>query len=141
MPTHLELTKNHRFQVYIGNNRLAFSKVSGLGSGMDKEVYVEGGSMYYPHVMQTPSSQLRTIRMERGVQKDTAIIQKLRPGVYIPCIQIIVMGENGKPYYEYYLEDAWVTRWEVVDLDAMDGKVMIDTFEVEYVRSDRSSVK
>ena len=141
MPNHSDLMKNDRFYVYIGNTRLSFSAVSGLGASMDKEVYVEGGSLYYPHVMQTPSSVLRTLTLRRGVQADAPIIRKLRPGVYIPCVQVIALGDDAKPRYEYFLEDAWVAKWDVGDLDAMDGKIMIDTFELEYMRSERTYVR
>ena len=141
MPKHSDLMKNNRFYVYIGNNRLSFSTVSGLGAGMDKEVYAEGGSLYYPHVMQTPSSQLRTLTLRRGIQADCEIIRKLRPGIYVPSVQIIVLSEEMKPYCEYFLEDAWVTKWEVAEMDAMDSKVMIDTFELEYMRSERTYVR
>ena len=138
MPRHIEFSKNHRFRVYLGKHELAFSRVSGLGGSIEKEVFVEGGGMTYPHVMQIPKSQLRSLSMERGIQADHKVIRNLRPGVFIPWIQIIVLGEDGKPYYEYYLEEAWVTKWDVLDLDAMGGKIMIDTFEIEYVRSKRS---
>lgn len=141
MPKHSELMKNNRFYVYLGNTRLSFSEISGLGSGMDKEVYAEGGSLYYPHVMQVPGNQLRTLTLRRGIQADSPVIRKLRPGVYIPRIQVIVLNDDNKPYYEYFLEDAWVTKWEVDSLNALDDKVMVDTFEVEYMRSERTYVR
>ena len=34
---------------------------------------------------------------------------------------------------EYFLEEVWVTKWEVSGLDAMSNNVLIDTFEVEFV--------
>ena len=68
MPQHLELKKNNRFLVFIGSHKLAFSKVSGLGSSMEKEVYVEGGGLTYPHVKFGIMMSLQKI-VEKGLAK------------------------------------------------------------------------
>lgn len=141
MPQHSELTKDNSFRVFIGSHKLAFAKVSGLGGEMEKEVYAEGGGISYPHVMPTPKTSLRSMTMERGLQTENHVIRNIKPGVFIPWIEIIVMGVDGMPYYEFFLEEAWVTKWDVLDLDAMDGRVLIDTFEIEYVRSKRESLR
>ncbi len=133
MPQHSELLKNNKFQVFIGLHRLSFAKISGLGSGMEKEVYAEGGGISDPHVMRVPKSQLRAITLERGIQMSNKTISNLKPGTFVPWVQIIVMGDDKKPYYEYFLEKVWVTKWEISSLDALDGKVLVDTFEMEYV--------
>lgn len=141
MPQHSELVKNNRFQVFIGTHRLAFSKISGLGGGMSKEVYAEGGGIANTHVMRTPKTQLRAVTLERGLQVNKQTIKNLKPGAFAPWVQIIVMGDNGKPQYEYFLEEVWITKWEVSGLNALEGNVLIDTFEMEYTNIKKESLK
>ena len=133
MPQHSELTKNSTFQVFIGTHRVSFAKISGLGGGMPKEIYAEGGGVAAPHVMRTPKNSLRTVTLERGIQKNNAMIAKMKPGTFIPWIQILVLDNEKKLKCEYFLEEVWVTKWDVSGLDAMGDSVLIDTFEVEYV--------
>ena len=133
MPQHSELTKSSTFQVFIGKQRLSFSKISGLGGGMPKEIYAEGGGVAAPHVMRTPKNNLRAVTFERGIQKNNATISKMKPGTFIPWIQILVLDNEKKLKCEYFLEEVWVTKWEVSGLDAMSNNVLIDTFEVEFV--------
>lgn len=140
MPQHTELVKSNRFQVFIENHRFAFSKVSGLGGGISKEVYAEGGGVSNPHVMRMPKTQLKAVTLERGLQIGKQKLKNLKPGVFVPWVQIIVIGDNGKPQYEYFLEEVWVTKWEVSGLDALNGKVLIDTFELEYVNIKKESL-
>lgn len=129
--THEELIKNNRFLVFIGLKKLSFAKVSGLESEFSKEIYAEGGNSEL-HIMKVPGTSLKTIRFERGVQSKDIIIEMLKPGTYISGIQIIVLKENKKMYCEYYIDKAVVTKWEVSQMDAMDGNVLIETFEIEH---------
>ena len=141
MPQHSELVKNNRFQVFIGTHRLAFSKISGLGGGMAKEVYAEGGGIANTHVMRTPKKQLRTVRLERGLQVSKSTIKNFKPGAFAPWVQIIVLRDDGKPQYEYCLKEVWITKWEASELNALDGKVIIDTFEMEYTNIEKEVFK
>ena len=78
--------------------------------------------------------QLRTLRFERGLQLNSKISDKMKPGMFIPYIEIIVKDSKGKrPLYEYCVVGAYVTKWEVSTLDAAEGNVMIETFEVEHI--------
>ena len=96
MPQHSEQTKNSTFQVFIGTHRVSFAKISGLGGGMPKEIYAEGGGVAAPHVMRTPKNSLRTVTLERGIQKNNAMIAKMKPGTFIPWIQILVLDNEKK---------------------------------------------
>ena len=33
---------------------------------------------------------------------------------------------------EYAVDNAFVSKWEISDIDALSGQVLIDTFEVAY---------
>jgi len=108
---------------------------------MSKEVYAEGGGIANTHVMRTPKTQLRAVTLERGLQVNKQTIKNLKPGAFAPWVQIIVMGDNGKPQYEYFLEEVWITKWEVSGLNALEGNVLIDTFEIEYTNIKKESLK
>ncbi|MCI9050464.1 MAG: phage tail protein [Lachnospiraceae bacterium] len=134
MAVYDDLVMNNRFLVYINMNKLSFAKVSGIGAEMAKEIYAEGGENHAPHVLTTPKEQLRTLRFERGLQLNSKISDKMKPGMFIPYIEIIVKDSKGKrPLYEYCVVGAYVTKWEVSTLDAAEGNVMIETFEVEHI--------
>lgn len=141
MPEYSELNRNNRFLVYIADTKLSFSKVSGLGSDAERDVYAEGGANDWPHVMFRPGTGLRSLTLERGVQTNNRTISSMMPGTYIPYIEIIVLGVDGKPYYEYCIEDAWVVKWDISELDAMDGRILIDTFGIDYVKVTRNYLK
>lgn len=129
---HKELVKNSRFIVYISLHKLSFSKISGLETGMEKEIYAEGGDPFSPHVFRNPMSQLYTMRLERGLQSDKRVIRNMKPGVYIPFMSIFVMDDRGRPVYEYFTTGAYVTKWETGALDAETGNVLVETFEIEH---------
>jgi len=140
MAGHKDLIINNRFLVYIGMNRLSFAKVSGMDDGITKETYAEGGSNHWPHVMITPMEQMRTLRFERGLQIHSVVSDKIKPGMLIPWIEVIVNDEKG-PLYEYYVIGAYVTKWEIGALDAATGSVIIETFEVEHSGMQKSSLR
>lgn len=129
--THTDLIKNDSFLVFIASNKLAFSKVSGLGGGVETDVYAEGGGVDSLHVMRKPKSSMRTIRFEKGLQTGKSKLSSLKPGLFVPSIQILVMSKNDKPIYEYYIRECWIKKWEISDLDAMRGDVIINTLEVD----------
>lgn len=141
MTSHDDFSTNNRFLVFVGPHKLSFAKVSGLGSTMNKEIYAEGGTMNSPHVMRTPNSDMRTLVMERGIQAFNFAAFRMEPGTFVPWIQVIVLGPNKKPVYEYFITEAWVSKWEDTELDAMDGKVIVNRFEVDYSSITRINLK
>ena len=133
MAVHDDLVMNNRFLVYIGMHRLSFAKVSGISTEMAKEIYAEGGRNHDPYVLTTPIEQMQTLRFERGLQINSKISNKIVPGMFIPYIEVIVKDQKGKkPLYEYCVVGAYVTKWEIGTLDASEGTVIIETFEVEH---------
>lgn len=140
MGKHDDLVMNNRFLVYIGLNRLSFAKVSGLEDFASKEIYAEGGDNFSLHAMITPKEQLQTIRMERGLQINNRFLNKLYPGMWIPSLEIIVGGQNGKPVYEYFVVSAYVTQWDISGLDASTGNIMVETFEIEHSGISKMSI-
>lgn len=127
-----ELVKNNTFVVYIGGTRISFSKITGLGGGMERDIYVQGGDIGIPHVMVKPNTNMRTLTFERGFQTNNSTLAKLEPGTFIPEITIIILNDIGEAVYSYFVTDAWVTEWEDTELDALDGRLMISKIKVEY---------
>lgn len=138
MGVYEELILNYRFQVLIENKTLSFARISGLGMERETEILAEGGNSGGGRLLAVPLKNSRTLRMERGVcTRDSTLISKLRPGICLPQgIIVVVMGSDGKPAIQYVTEQAFVTRWEIADLEADQGKVLINTFEISYIKLD-----
>lgn len=141
MVLHKDLIMSHRFLVYIGMDKISFAKVSGIDAVMTKETFAEGGENHWPYVMTVPKEQLQTLRLERGLQISGNVSHRIRTGMWIPWLEIIVKNDKGKPVYEYYVIGAYVTKWEIGDLDAATGNVIIETFEVEHSGMEKVSLR
>ena len=132
------LAGNFRFRVFIEKHELAFSRISGLSLGIEREIYAEGGAGRYAHYMRTPDTQARSVTMERGMQVDGAdIIEKLVPGMYIQTAQILVLDKRRNISCEYNPEELWVNRWEISEMEGLGSRLMLDIFELEYLRLSR----
>lgn len=134
MGIHQQLIENYRFRVWIDNHKVSFSKVSGLSMSVETEMISEGGYNEYAHIVEAPAKSSKILRLERGVYTDNnSILRKLRPGMYLKQgVVIAVIGGNGKTVIKYAAENAFVTKWEIADLDAQNGQMLIDTFEIAY---------
>lgn len=131
---HGKLVQNYRFKVLINNNAAEFAKISGLGMDVETEMIAEGGYNGYGHAAVTPTKNNKTLRLERGVYSgENNVLGKLRPGMYLPQgIVVMVLGRNGDIVKKYAAEQVMVTKWELGELDASGGQVLIQTFEVTY---------
>ena len=134
MRAHEQLVLNYRFQVLIENESLSFARISGMGMEREVEILAEGGHGGGGKLQTTVSKHPRTLHMESGVcSQDNSKLKNIRPGFLLPQgIVIIVLGGDGKPGVKYATGQAVVTKWEVSDLDAEQGKILIDTFEIAY---------
>ncbi len=134
MSEHTDIVLNYRFRVLIDNIVVAFSKISGLGMSRETEILSDGGNSLGGHMSPVVSKGPGTLRLERGViSKDTGITGKLRPGIYLSNgIVILVKGNKNKTLIKYGTGPAYVTKWEISDLDAEQGGVLVNTFEIAY---------
>ncbi|MCM1157427.1 MAG: phage tail protein [Bacteroidales bacterium] len=132
MSLHDELTVNYRFKVWIENQEVAFSQVSGLKMETKTKVISRGGMT---QITAEQSAKTKTLKLQRGVYRGgKSVLDKLRPGMYLKQgILITVLGQDGEIAVSYAIDNALVSRWEIAELDALSGRVLIDTFEIVYI--------
>lgn len=137
---------NHRFILTIGKELLSFSKVTNISSATEYDTIVEGGLNTRVHTLTRGKQQQETLILEKGVNlsppKDTDNLSKLglKPGGRIrQAVTLIVMGEsvrNGdepvKSERHYAFDQGVVVRWELGELDALGGRVLIERFEIAH---------
>lgn len=125
---------NYRFRVFIGKHSLSFMKVSGLNRSVETEVVSEGGYGSMMHIMESPSKSPKILRLESGVYRGKdAILNRLCPGMYLPeGVLVSVLGLDGEKKVVYAAENAFVTKWEISELNAENGQVLVSTFEIAY---------
>lgn len=137
MDEHKNLILNYRFKVLIDNQVASFSKVSGLHMDVETEIISEGGHNGSGYIVEVPAKASKTLRMEGGIYKNSnnSLLEKLRPGMYLrQGVVIMVLGIAGVIQAKYWTERAYVTKWEVSELNAESGQVLIHTFEIAYTQ-------
>lgn len=136
MGAHGTLVLNYRFQVLVENKSLSFARISGMGMEREAEILAAGGHSQGGNLRTAVPNRPRTLRMESGIcSQQCSDLKNLRPGVFLPQgIVILVMDRDGNPAVKYATEQAFVTKWDVSDLDAEQGKILIDTFEIAYTK-------
>lgn len=132
---------NYCFKVSIENNIVSFAKVSGLNMGVETQIVSEGGYNDLLHIMEASAKLPRSLRLEGGMYKSkNAILNRLRPGMRLEQgIVITVLGIDGEKEEVYTADGAFVTKWELSELNAENGQVLINTFEVAYTSLKRIS--
>lgn len=133
---HTKLMLNYRFKVLIDNQVASFSKVTGLHMDVETEMILEGGHNGFAYLVEVPTKGVRTLRLEGGIYENSnSLLQKLRPGMYLrQGIVIMVLGNSGIIQTKYSAERAYVTKWEVSELNAESGQVLIHTLEIAYTQ-------
>ncbi|MCM1498002.1 MAG: phage tail protein [Clostridium sp.] len=131
-----KLALNYRFKVLVNNQQVSFAKVTGLNMNIETERISEGGYNGAAHILEVPAKSSNVMRLERGIyQKDTSILANLRPGMYLDeGIVVMVLGLDGEIQIKYSAEQAVVTKWEISELNAGNGQVLVSTFEIAYTR-------
>lgn len=135
MNLHEQLVLNYRFKVLIENKVVSFTKVSGLGMDRETETLQEGGNGLGGEITMTAKKGAKTLRMEGGVYSgDQSLLKTLKPGICLSSgIVVMVMGPKGEVDIKFGTGKAFVTKWEASDLDAEQGRTLVNTFEIAYM--------
>lgn len=130
----------YHFEVYIGGIRLGFQKITNITVPAETEIIVEGGCDYV-HILPGPVQNANTMTFYKGSGTFDPFIFPFSLGQYIDqTIHIIVYGPTifqalpRLPRKHYCIEGAIVTGWQLSDLDAESGEVLIESFEIQYER-------
>ncbi len=124
-----------------GGADVQFQSVEGLEVETEKEYYREGGENRFVHVLPgkknysplllkrgilTPANSGVTKWLQRSFQN--SILEPL------DGVQIILLNENHEPLLYWRLFHVWPLSWTTGKLDAQNGKVLIETLELNYNR-------
>lgn len=121
---------NGLFTVTLYGMELSFSRVSGIGSSLEFDTYVEGGAG--PVLLPKPKTAAGAISFERGVTSERwAGAACFNVGVEISGVEINVI-KNGSIIQSYEVQDAIVTAWELGELNALGGGVLINKFTLSH---------
>ena len=131
-----DLLNKYAFRVFLTGAEpleLGFSKVSGVRSGVETATYQEGGVNDRIHLLRGPVQRGGTLRLERGVYRGE-ICPFYLTGTWLPALTLQVYADPNQemPGKTYLFSNLIVKSWEVGEMDAMDSKILIDTFEVDY---------
>lgn len=128
------------FLVAVGNTTLSFSRIANIAASPEFDTFVEGGTNDRVYTLTKPQQQAGTMVFERGV---TAASAKqlaevgLKPNGRItqPVTITVYQGiapRKGKPVRIFGFDTGVVTRWELGELNALRGEILIERFEVAH---------
>jgi phage tail-like protein len=135
-PARIDPYRNFRFVVDIDGNRAGFTSVSGLAAEAEVIEYREGwdgltstrklpGRVKYPNV---------TLR--RGVTTDRFLWDWwkmiLAGTVQRRNVGIILLDDDRNEVLRWSLNEAWIAKIEVSDLDAEGNEVAIESIELAH---------
>lgn len=129
----MAIAGQHHFQVTIGTTVISFAKLSNLESSMEYEILQEGGNNLAPRLLPLPRKQVKTLRLERGIQEDNETLNGLRPGAVVNGgIAVSILTPGGEVMARYTVEGVTVVKWEIGAMDAQSSQVLCEVFEVTY---------
>lgn len=138
----MAIATQYHFKVTIGNNTISFAKLSTMERSMEYEVLQEGGNNLAPRLLPLPQKQIKTLRLERGIQESNTTLSGLYPGVVIENgIGISVLDAASKNIAQYTVEGVTVVKWEIGGLDAQSNQILLETFEVTYTGVKRETTQ
>lgn len=125
-----EFQQSYRFTVLIGPMKIGFSRVSGLKCAAALEPLNEGGADA-PHMVRARPKLSEPLTFEMGAS--TGVNRLLQFTVGLPLIlpmTVVTMTENWGIGRTFTVDDPIVESWQLSDLDAMNGEVLIEKFSV-----------
>ncbi len=121
---------NSVFDVQIAGITLSFSKISGIGGTAEYDTYVEGGGMM--HLLAKPKTSAGTVVFEKGI----SVLDKMTAGILVPGTAVgditIQLMKHQEVAERYYIENGFITGWELGELDAMQSAVAVKRITVAH---------
>ena len=117
---------------------ILFQRVSGLGSKIDTVPIKEGGQNLYTHQLPVRVSYGNLV-LERGMVVGSALNVEFNLALSFYAmtpsnVMITLFNENTIPIAAWLCIKAYPVKWSTSDLDASEGNLVIDTFELAYTR-------
>ena len=133
------------FSATAGMSDTSFQEVSGIGSQIETEDYVEGGENRYVH--QLPKSVKHPkLELKRGIAKLTSPLVIWCRSVFegdfaLPIVpmpmMVYLINENKIPIRGWTFANAYPVNWEVESFNSTKNEVAIEKLELAYNYSNR----
>lgn len=133
------------FAATAGMSDTSFQDVSGIGSEIETEPYVEGGENRYVHQLPKSVKHPKLV-LKRGIAKATSPLviwcrsvfegDFAAPIVPMP-VMVYLMNENKVPIRAWSFANAYPVNWEVENFNSTKNEVAIEKIELSYNYSNR----
>lgn len=127
---------NYNFQIITKYGNFRASKIRNIEQALDVETVCEGGLNHGVHALVAPSTQIKKLVFERGCCEEYSNLRMDRligvPQSKDPMTIVIYDRAHKEILKTYEVSDWMIIKWQVSDLDAISGAVLIETVEVAY---------
>lgn len=125
--------RGYNFYVELNGIKTSFSRVSGLARGASMQPVQEGGFNGRTHFLRGVAEE-QTVVLEYGITSDTATLEQLVPGRYLPKgVYINVMNDAfDKSKCSYSLSGCYIKNIRFGELSASESRLVINTIEIVY---------
>lgn len=124
----------YSFFLTLGPLKAGFQKISGIGESMEPEYIYEGGQCR-PYPIQGTKNKAGRITFEKGHGYLNPFLSKngftAGSRISLPC-SIIITDKNNKPLRIFAFDSGMLVSWEISELDALSGNVLIDKAVIEH---------
>ena len=135
-PARRDPYKNFRFVVDIDGNRAGFASVSGLAAEADVIEYREGWDGFTSPRKLPGRVKYPNVTLRRGLTTDRLLWDWwktiLAGHVQRRNVGIILLDDDRNEILRWLLNEAWIAKIEVSDLDAEGNEVAIESIELAH---------
>jgi phage tail-like protein len=115
---------------------MRFQSVSGFSVSMSPDTITEGGQNLYSHRLPTRFSYGNLI-LKRGLAVGSALNLQFQEAMtfykFSPAnVLVTLLNEEDIPVNAWLFINAYPVQWSSSDLDANEGKIVIETLELAY---------
>jgi phage tail-like protein len=123
----------------------SFQDVSGIGSEIETEPYVEGGENRYVHQLPKSLKHPRLV-LKRGIAKTSSPLVEWCRSIFEGdfaepikpmSVMVSLMDENKVPIRVWSFSNAYPVNWEVENFNSTKNEVAIEKIELSYNSSSR----
>jgi phage tail-like protein len=120
----------------IGDNDFRFREVSGLSMELEEETYNEGGELRFVHKLPV-RARYPDLVLKRGLLVDSVVRRWCEDAIYNFDIQpadvwVTLLDEAHAPLMTFAIVKAWPKKWNLSDLNAETGAIVIESLELGY---------
>ncbi len=117
---------------------IRFARVSGLSAEVKTTTVIEGGQNLYTHRLPERVDRGNLV-LERGMVVGSPVSLELNAALnaftFSPSNVIVTLFSEARlPLAAWMFIKAYPVKWSTADLDASEGKVVIETMELAYTR-------